>query len=92
MAALEAFRAHPQDYDVVVTDMSMPQLSGLHFAREVLSVRAGMPVVMTTGYIGAEDEERARAAGIRDLILKPVTMDELGRLLERVLRNTRAHH
>ncbi len=84
--ALEAFRAHPQDFDVVVTDLSMPHMSGFELAREVLAVRPGIPVLMTTGYIGPEDEGTARAAGISEVILKPVTMDELGEVLDRLIR------
>ncbi|MGP1677914.1 MAG: hybrid sensor histidine kinase/response regulator [Burkholderiales bacterium] len=84
--ALAAFRAHPQDFDVVVTDLSMPHMSGFELAREVLAVRPGIPVLMTTGYIGAQDEGKARAAGIREVILKPVTMDELGDVLDRLIR------
>ena len=88
--ALAAFRAQPQDFDIVVTDLSMPHMSGFELAREVLALRPGMPVLMTTGYIRAEDEDSARAAGIRELILKPVTMDELGRVLDAKLRNREA--
>jgi PAS domain S-box-containing protein len=87
-AALKVFRAHPQDYDVVVTDLSMPHMSGFELAREVLALRPGMPVLMTTGYIRAEDEESARAAGIREIVLKPVTVDEMGQVLDRVIRNS----
>ena len=86
--ALEAFRAHPQDFDVVVTDLSMPHMSGFALAREVLAERPGMPVLMTTGYLRAEDEERARAAGIREVVLKPVTMDELGQVIDRWIRDS----
>jgi CheY-like chemotaxis protein len=88
--ALEAFRAHSQDFDVLVTDLSMPHMSGLDLARKVLAVRPGMPVLMTTGYISAEDEDGARAAGIRKLILKPATMDELGQVLDRLFRDSQA--
>ncbi len=84
--ALEAFRAQPQDFDVVVTDLSMPHMSGFELAREVLAVRPGIPVLMTTGYIGEEDEGNARAAGISEVILKPVTMEELGQVLDRLIR------
>ena len=73
--ALEALREHPQDFDVVVTDLSMPHMSGFDLAREVLALCPGMPVLMSSGYIEEEDEATARAIGIRELILKPMTMD-----------------
>jgi PAS domain S-box-containing protein len=47
-AALAAFRAHPRDFNIVVTDLSMPHLSGFELARSVLAVRAGVPVLMTS--------------------------------------------
>ncbi len=55
-AALAAFRKNPQNFDIVVTDLSMPHLSGLELARGVLAVRPDIPVLMTTGYMRVEDE------------------------------------
>ncbi|MEI8259472.1 MAG: response regulator, partial [Deltaproteobacteria bacterium] len=84
--ALAAFRAHPENYDVVVTDHAMPRMSGIELARAVLALRPQLPVLMTTGYVRSEDESTARDIGIRELILKPATMDELGRVLDRLFR------
>ena len=83
--ALAAFGAHPESYDVVVTDHAMPSMSGLELARAVRSLRPGIPVLMISGYIGAGDEDNARAAGISELMLKPVSIDELASTLERML-------
>jgi CheY-like chemotaxis protein len=85
--ALEAFRAGPQDFDVLVTDLSMPHMSGFELAREVLALRPQLPVRLTTGYLGAEDEAGARAAGIREIVLKPATREELGEVLDRMIRS-----
>ena len=82
--ALAAFCARPQDYDVVVTDNAMPHLSGFDLARAVRVARPAMPLLMITGHIGAGDEERARAAGIGELMLKPVSFDALAGALERL--------
>jgi PAS domain S-box-containing protein len=84
--ALEAFRAHPLDFDVVVTDVSMPHMSGFELARKVLALRPEIPVLVTTGYIRTEDEENARALGIRDLVLKPTNMNDLAQSLDRLFR------
>jgi CheY-like chemotaxis protein len=84
--ALSAFHAHPQDYDIVVTDLSMPGMSGFQVAREVLEVRPEIPVLMTTGYVRAEDDAAARDIGVREVMLKPVTVDELGRVFDRMRR------
>jgi len=87
--ALDAFRAQPQGYDVMVTDLSMPHMSGIELARAVRALRPGMPVVLISGYTRLEDEDRAGAAGILEFILKPVNFTELNRLLDRLNRDGR---
>jgi PAS domain S-box-containing protein len=82
--ALAAFRAHPERYDVVVTDHAMPRMSGIELARAVRVLRPAMPVLLLSGHIEAKDEENARAAGIGELMLKPVGAEELARTLERM--------
>lgn len=86
--ALEAFRAHPHNFDIVVTDLSMPHMSGLEFASEVLSVRPEIPVLMMTGDVRGNDQSNARAIGIREVIIKPATIDDLGRVLDRIFRDS----
>jgi PAS domain S-box-containing protein len=78
LEGLEAFRGSPDNFDVVVTDLSMPQMSGFDVARELQSIRPDIPILMTSGYVRAEDRDEARAVGVRDVILKPDTVDELG--------------
>ena len=85
-AALAAFRAGADDYDAVVTDLSMPGMSGADFAREVLKVRPGLPVVMTSGYVRPEDRQLAEEVGVHELLLKPNTVDELAQVLHRLLQ------
>lgn len=84
--ALEAFREKPNEFDLVLTDASMAGLSGSELASEILRIRPDIPVVMASGYLRPEDEELARAIGIRELILKPTTTDQLAQILERLLR------
>ena len=88
--ALAAFRARPGDFDAVVTDLSMPQMSGFDLARELHAVRPDVPVILTSGYLHGEDEQRARDAGIQRVVLKPATMDELAQILDGVLRGEAA--
>jgi len=80
--ALAAFRARPQHFDVVVTDLSMPGKSGFDLAEALQAIRPDVPIVMTSGYVKAEDQERAARMGLLDLILKPNTIEELGRALD----------
>jgi PAS domain S-box-containing protein len=80
-SALEEFRAHPDAFDAVVTDLSMPRLSGPEFATALREIRPDIPIVMTSGYIRLEDVETARALRVEQLISKPSTIDELGRVV-----------
>ncbi len=87
-AALEAFRSHCDDFDIAVTDLSMPGMSGFALARGLLEIRPELPIVMTSGYVRAEDQETALGMGLRDLILKPNTVEELGDALDRIFRGS----
>jgi CheY-like chemotaxis protein len=89
--ALEAFRLQPEYFDAVITDIAMPGMSGFEFARNILEIRAVVPIVIVSGYVRTEDQERAAQMGIRELILKPNTVDELARTLDRVLHQTSQH-
>jgi CheY-like chemotaxis protein len=79
--ALEAFKSSPYDFDVIVTDQSMPGMSGLHLSEALLRIRADVPIVMTSGYVRTKDRESALALGVRHMIAKPNTVDELGHAL-----------
>ena len=83
-AALQAFLAEPDRFDVIITDLSMPRLSGRDLAARILQVRPKLPVILATGYIRPQDTESARSLGIRDLILKPNTVEDLGHTLHRI--------
>jgi CheY-like chemotaxis protein len=86
---LKAFRAAPDKFDVVVTDLSMPGMSGFDVVRELRSMRTDIPVLMTSGYVRPEDREAAHQLGIRDVILKPNTVEELGESLHRLFQELR---
>src|SRR5207237_10763962 len=64
IAALQAFQAEPQFYNVVLTDAAMPELSGVELAREIRRVRPDMPIVLMSGYRSAPLSERAQATGV----------------------------
>jgi PAS domain S-box-containing protein len=87
--ALATFLQSPDEFDVVVTDLSMPGMSGFNLSRALLEKRPELPIVLTTGYVRPEDKETARTSGIRELILKPNTIEELGRSLDRLFREMR---
>lgn len=83
--ALEQFRSRAAEFDLVVTDLSMPGASGMDFAREVLAIRPELPVLLTTGFIEPGDLDRARGIGIREVIQKPTTLEEMGQAFRRQL-------
>ncbi|MES1190378.1 MAG: PAS domain S-box protein [Steroidobacter sp.] len=85
--ALQAFTQSPDDFDLVVSDMSMPVMSGLDLARKVLAIRPAIPFIITTGFVRAEDYQAAKDIGVRQLILKPNTVDELSVAIQQVLRD-----
>ena len=87
VAALQDFRSRPQDFDVIVTDASMPRMSGLELARELLAARPDVPILMTSGYLRPEDHEAALQMGVRGLIMKPNTIEELSRAFDRLFRD-----
>jgi DNA-binding NtrC family response regulator len=84
-AALRLIQARAEPFDLVLTDLSMPGASGMDFARSVLDIRPEIPVIMTTGYIDPDDLDRARRIGVREVILKPTTIEEMGRSFHRQL-------
>ena len=84
--ALEAFTRAPQDFDALLTDLTMPQLSGLDLARKVRALRPDLPVVLMSGYLlGVEDEE-LRTAGICLVVQKPFSVQGLADAMAHALR------
>jgi hypothetical protein len=83
--ALETFRAAPRAFDLVISDYLMPRMVGLDFARAVHNIRPDLPIVLLTGYIEELPPETILAAGVRRLISKPATIEELGRAVHEVL-------
>jgi PAS domain S-box-containing protein len=83
--ALEVFKANPYGFDLAITDMSMPHIDGPALVHELHAIRPDFPIVMVTGYIRPSDLEQARDLGIKELILKPNTVHEMGETLHRIL-------
>ena len=76
-AALIEFRQRPDAFDAVVTDLSMPAMSGLQFARELRKIRPNIPILMTSGYIDPQDQINAIRLGVSAVLTKPVSRKEL---------------
>ncbi|WP_186441141.1 hybrid sensor histidine kinase/response regulator [Desulfamplus magnetovallimortis] len=83
--ALEAFENSPDAYDLVITDMSMPGMTGDLLAGKLLDIRPGLPIIICTGYSERMDREIVNKTGIRGLLMKPVSMSSLLKEVRRVL-------
>ena len=83
--AIEAVRAAPRRFDIVVTDLNMPALSGLDVARALHRLRPGLPVIISSGNLPDQLQGEARQAGVRALVHKQYTLEELGAVIHWVL-------
>ena len=81
--ALAAFRANPSQFDLVLTDYNMPGMSGLEVAAVFLKVRPDIPILLNSGYVTDELRQRAQVVGIREVLLKPNTLQELAAAIQR---------
>ena len=73
------------NFDLIITDQSMPNMSGTDLARMVLEIRPELPVILATRYSTTINPEKARAIGIRELLMKPNTTQSLGESIRRSL-------
>jgi CheY-like chemotaxis protein len=85
--ALDAFHAQPSGFDVVITDLAMPGMNGLAFAAEIRRLGNDAPVIITSGYLRPQDIEAAQRLGIRELVRKPTSIDNLARSIQRTLQS-----
>ncbi len=85
LEALDYFQRDPSIIDVVISDVSMPQMSGFDLAKQLLAIKPNLPIILTSGYVRPEEYEIAQALGIRSLILKPHTYEDLGYTLAQIV-------
>jgi CheY-like chemotaxis protein len=83
--ALAAFRARPADFDVVMTDLSMPQMSGEEFTRSLRELAPEVPVIVSSGMASEADREELHRQGFAGVLLKPWRLEEAVATLKRVL-------
>ncbi len=83
--ALDAFTLKPKDFDLVITDLTMPGTTGIALADALLAVRHDIPIILNTGYIEESLREQANLLGFREILVKPVTAHLLAEAVQRVL-------
>jgi PAS domain S-box-containing protein len=86
--ALEAFRLKPDFFDLVITDMTMPKMNGDQLAKNILSIRPGVPIIICTGYNELITEEKAKEIGAKALLLKPLKREFLNKKIREILAKT----
>lgn len=84
-SALNAYKADPFRFDVVITDYNMPEMTGDQMAKEMMAIRKQMPIIVCTGFSEVFDKEKAQAMGIRKILMKPVTMEAMAHAVRDVL-------
>jgi signal transduction histidine kinase/ActR/RegA family two-component response regulator len=83
--ALKEFRDKPNHFDVVLTDMTMPKMTGEKLARELISIRPQISIILCTGFNEQIDEQKAKAIGIKAFLMKPLTLNRLARTVRAVM-------
>jgi len=83
--ALEAFSAQPEEFDLIITDQTMPNLTGADLAKKIFLIKSDIPIILCTGFSEVISEEKAKAIGIREFIMKPIFMKEIAYVIRRLL-------
>lgn len=89
--ALELFRQKPDEFDLVITDMTMPNMTGDVLARELMSIRPDIPIIVCTGYSEKINPDIIKEIGIKELAMKPVEMKDIAQMIRRVLDGNIEH-
>lgn len=85
--AFELFAMKPAEFDLVITDLTMPGMTGLDLSRKIQNVRPDIPIILCTGFNDVISQEEAKSFGIKELLLKPVGAGELKKVIHRALEN-----
>ncbi len=86
--ALKLFQSKPHHFDLVITDMTMPQMTGVKLSEKFMDIRSDIPVIICTGHSAHIDEKKARQLGIAAYIMKPMSMSDIAKAIRKVLNKT----
>ncbi len=89
LEALALFKNGPEAFDLVITDQTMPGLTGVDIAREMLQIRPELPIILCTGYSSTVSAEKARTLGIKGFVQKPLTEKDIATAIRQVLEDDR---
>ncbi len=85
MDTLETFRTRPDNFDLVISDMSMPEITGDKLAKELKKIRPDIPIILCTGHSDRINDEKAKSIGARALVMKPIVKSVLAKTIRNVL-------
>jgi CheY-like chemotaxis protein len=85
--ALEEFQEKPDEFDLVITDQVMPNMTGTELAREILAIRKNLPVILCSGFPEKICREELASIGIKHFIMKPISRQELASIVHEILNN-----
>jgi len=83
--ALDKFNTKPDSFDLVITDMTLPKMTGIDLSRKLLEIRPGIPIILCSGIKEPETEAQAKSLGIKAYIMKPLTKRELANAIRNTL-------
>ncbi len=86
--ALEAFREQPDKFDLVVTDMTMPNMTGTDLCKEIMQIRLDIPIILCTGFSEMITEDKAKRMGIKAFLMKPLAMRKMAETIRRIFDQT----
>lgn len=89
LEGLEMVRQHPDNFDLVITDQTMPEMTGTELSKQILQLQPHMPIILCTGYSSKINKEKAREIGIAEFAAKPINNAELTSLVRRLLDGRR---
>jgi CheY-like chemotaxis protein len=85
LEALEVFRSNPDEFDLLITDQTMPHMTGSELAREIRHIRQDIPIILCSGFSEQMNEEKIKKMGIQAFVMKPLIMSELAQIIRKVL-------
>jgi PAS domain S-box-containing protein len=85
MKALKAFQREPERFDLVITDQTMPNMTGIELAKQVMAIKKDIPIILCTGFSEVISPEAAKAMGIREFVMKPIVKSEMAATISRII-------
>jgi len=85
--ALRQFKETPDDFDLVITDLTMPKMTGKMLAQEMHTLRPNLPIILCSGYSDSISKEKALEMGIHDCLMKPIALKDLAQIIRKVIDN-----